>query len=146
MRERSERESGKSANTQNESDKDDPKKDDKQKSQQRKYGGFIRPVAHQAQVAFARSGLSLPDEVLERICEFQIDETRHFTLQLRSTVRLPEAEGGAIWSEYVRGRLIPDAADRIEGVHGASGQPIFEMTRPAPGEQHRPRKTRGEHA
>lgn len=146
MRERTERESGRSANTQHESDKDDSKKDDAQAARQRKYGGFIRPVAHQAQVAFARSGLHLPDEVLDRICEFRIDETRHFTMQLRSTVRLPAEEGGGVWNEYVRGRLIPDAADRIEGVHGPTGQPIFTMNRPPPGQKPKHRKTRGEHA
>lgn len=146
MRERTERKSGRSANTQHDAEKDDPKKDDRQGARQRKYGGFIRPVAHQAQVSFARSGLSLPDQVLDRISEFRIDETRHFTLQLRATVRLPEAEGGAVWNEYVRGRLIPDAADRIEGVHSANGQPIFRMERPARGARQPERKTRGEHA
>lgn len=134
VRERDERTSGRSANTQHDAEKDDPKKDDRQRAAQRKFGAVIRPVAHQAQVAFARSGLTLPQLVLERICEFQIDETRHFSMQLRSTVRVPESEGGSVWDEYVRGRLVPDRADRIEGVHDAAGQPVFMMRRPAVGQ------------
>jgi hypothetical protein len=135
VRERDERASGRSANTQHEPEKDDPKKDDRQSKAQRKFGGMIRPVSHQAQVAFARSGLALPQAVLDRICEFQIDETRHFSMQLFSTVRLPEEEGGGVWNEYVRGRLVPDRADRIEGLHDAKGQPVYQLRRPAPGQQ-----------
>ena len=133
MRERAERESGRSANTQHETDKDDPKKDDKQASKQRKYGGLMRPVAHQAQVAFFRAGVTLPAEVLEKVCEFRIDETRHFSMQLRSSVRLPEGEGGAVWGEFVRARLTPDGADRLEGLRGPAGQPIADLARPPRG-------------
>lgn len=141
MRERAERESGRSANTQHETDKDDPKADAKQAAKQRKYGGFMRPVSHQAQVAFFRSGVSLPEQVLARVCEFRIDETRHFTMQLRSAVRLPEEEGGAVWSEFVRGRLTPEGADRLEGLRGPAGEPIGQLARPKRGA--RPQQRRG---
>lgn len=141
MRERTERESGQSANTQQSTDKDDPKKDDKQATKQRKYGGFVRPVSHQAQVAFFRSGVSLPEEVLERVCEFRIDETRHFTMQLRSTVRLSTEDGGAVWSEFVRGRLTTQGADRLEGLRSPEGAPIGRLARPERGARPKQRRS-----
>ena len=143
MRERAERESGRSANTQHETDKDDPKKDEKQATKQRKFGGSMRPVSHQAQVAFARSGVTLPAEVLDRISEFRIDETRHFSMELRSAVRMPEQEGGAVWNEFVRGRLTPEGADRLEGLRGPAGEPIGELLRPPRGAQAPKRKPAG---
>lgn len=141
MRERTERESGRSANTQHETDKDDPKTDDKQATKQRKFGGSIRPVSHQAQVAFFRSGVSLPEEVLERVCEFRLDETRHFTMQLRSTVRVPAEAGGGVWSEFVRGRLTPEGVDRLEGLRDQSGGPIGRLGRPERGARPQQRRT-----
>lgn len=144
VRERDERVTGRSANTQHESEKDDPKQDDRQRTAQRIQAGVMRPVSQQAQVAFARSGLALPAAVLERICEFRIDETRHFSMQLRSTVRLPAEEGGGVWNEYVRGRLVPDQADRLEGVQDQSGQPVYQLRRAPRGQSAHQQTSGGE--